>query len=155
MKSSLLMDDVDGSILKELIKDGRISMAELGQKVNLAPSTVFKRIEKLKQNGIIERATIVVNPAYYEKFQIAYLGVGADHENKRQIETFISRNPLVLEAYETLEPEDYIIKVRITSISQLKDEIIIPLGMIEGVREIKPMIAVKSLKQVHYIAEEI
>lgn len=149
------MDDVDGAILNELIKDGRISMAELGQKVNLAPSTVFKRIEKLKQNGIIERATIVVNPAYYEKFQIAYLGVEADPDNKRQIETFIARNPLVLEAYETLEPEDYIIKVRITSISQLKDEVIIPLGMIDGVKEIRPMIAVKSVKQVHYIAEEL
>ena len=45
-----MLDKVDNAILSELAKDGRTSMADLGKKLNIAPSTVFKRIEKLKSS---------------------------------------------------------------------------------------------------------
>ena len=55
------MDEIDDAILRELQRDGRMSMAELGSMLGIAPSTVFKRIEKLKSAGIIQRFTSVIN----------------------------------------------------------------------------------------------
>ena len=59
------MDEIDDAILRELQKDGRKSMAELGSMLGIAPSTVFKRIEKLKKAEIgrascRERVSVVV-----------------------------------------------------------------------------------------------
>ena len=141
------MDDIDGAIVSELQKDGRISMAELGKKLNIAPSTAFKRIEKLKQNGIIEKFTIAINPKYFEHELITFLAIRVDPEEKDRIAEFLAAQYRILEVYETLEPCDFIAKARVSTITQLKMDILIPLSEYPGVKEIKPFITVKRIKE--------
>ncbi|SDX97664.1 Lrp/AsnC family transcriptional regulator, leucine-responsive regulatory protein [Evansella caseinilytica] len=57
----MTLDDIDKVILKELSKDARISMKDLGDIVNLSSPSVKERISKLKKEGIIKKCTIAVN----------------------------------------------------------------------------------------------
>jgi DNA-binding Lrp family transcriptional regulator len=56
------LDEVDRQILKYLSEDGRLSNAELGRMIKLTRAAVRDRVNKLVENGIIDRFTIVINP---------------------------------------------------------------------------------------------
>jgi Lrp/AsnC family transcriptional regulator, leucine-responsive regulatory protein len=141
------MDEIDGAILRELQDDGRISMAELGSKLGIAPSTVFKRIEKLKNAGIIERFTIVINQKCFEHTLVAFLNVRVHPDEKTEVEEFMRDLPSILELYEVLEPGDFFIKVRVQNITELKRSVLIPLSGLSGVKEIQTIISVRKVKE--------
>ncbi|KQC04944.1 MAG: AsnC family transcriptional regulator [Methanoculleus sp. SDB] len=141
------MDEVDTIILSELQHDARISMAELGKKLNIAPSTVFKRIEKLKKSGVIEGFTIAINTDYLEEHLIAFLTIKVDPDEKDAISQFLTEQECILEVYETLEPADFIAKVRVGTITQLKKEVLIPLSKFDGMKEIRPILTVRRVKE--------
>ena len=56
-----MIDNTDMHILKELTKNSRITMKELGEKVHLTGPATSARVAKLEDNGIIEGYTIKVN----------------------------------------------------------------------------------------------
>lgn len=56
-----MLDHTDLSILKELSKNSRISMKELGEKIHLSGTAASARVEKLENSGIIEGYTININ----------------------------------------------------------------------------------------------
>jgi Lrp/AsnC family transcriptional regulator, leucine-responsive regulatory protein len=141
------MDDIDGAIIRELLGDGRISMAELGTKIGIAPSTAFKRIEKLKHSGVIERFTISVNPSCYESTFIVFLTLRVHAEAKDDVEEYLAGLVKVLELYEVLEPGDFVAKVRVKSITDLKRDVLIPLANLPGVKEIQTTLSVRKIKE--------
>lgn len=49
-----MVDDIDSLILSELGNNSRTSFADLGRKVNLSPSAVRERVQKLEDNGVIK-----------------------------------------------------------------------------------------------------
>ena len=141
------MDDIDATILRELQRDGKMSMAALGSIVGVAPSTVYKRIEKLKKAGIIERFTIVTNPKCFEHTLTAFLNIRVDPDEKPDIEDFIQSHPDILGAYEVLEPGDFFAKIRVQNITELKRSILMPLSDLPGVKEIQTIISVREIKR--------
>lgn len=54
-------DDIDLSILDELSRDSRLSMRELGKKVNLSPPSVTERVRRLESEGVITGYTIGID----------------------------------------------------------------------------------------------
>ena len=141
------MDDIDDAILRELQRDGRMSMAALGSIVGIAPSTVFKRIEKLKKAGILERFTIVINQKCFEHTLVAFLNIRVHPEDKAGGEGFMRDLPGILEVYEVLEPGDFFAKVRVQNITELKRNVLIPLSNLPGVRDIQTIISVRKIKE--------
>ncbi|HOI58517.1 MULTISPECIES: Lrp/AsnC family transcriptional regulator [unclassified Methanoculleus] len=141
------MDEIDDAILRELQRDGRMSMAELGSMLDIAPSTVFKRIEKLKNAGILERFTIVVNQKCFEHTLVAFLNVRVHPDGKPEVEEFMQGLPCILELYEVLEPGDFFVKVRVQNISELKRSVLVPLSSLPGVKDIQTIISVRKVKE--------
>ena len=141
------MDEIDDAILRELQRDGRMSMAELGSMLGIAPSTVFKRIEKLKSAGILERFTIVINQKCFEHTLIAFLNIRAQPDDKSEVEEFLRNLPSILEIYEILEPGDFFVKVRVQNIAELKRSVLIPLSGLPGDKDIQTIISVRKVKE--------
>ncbi len=56
------MDNTDIRILKILQQEARISMKELGLRVNLTSPAVSERIKRLEESGVIEGYAAIVNP---------------------------------------------------------------------------------------------
>ncbi|NLA37980.1 MAG: Lrp/AsnC family transcriptional regulator [Methanomicrobiales archaeon] len=141
------MDEIDDAILQELQRDGRMSMAALGSIVGVAPSTVFKRIEKLKKAGIIERFTIVVSQRCFEHTLVVFLNIRVLPDDKVEVEEFMRGLPAILEVYEVLEPGDFFAKVRVQNITELKQSVLIPLSSLPGVKDIQTIISVRKIKE--------
>jgi Lrp/AsnC family leucine-responsive transcriptional regulator len=59
--SQLRLDEIDRRILSALQQDGRLTLADLSQKVGLSPSPCHRRVRQLEDRGVIERYVAVIN----------------------------------------------------------------------------------------------
>ena len=57
------MDRVDREILRLLVDDATLSLADIAGKVGLTPTPCWKRIRRMEQAGIILRRVAVIDPA--------------------------------------------------------------------------------------------
>lgn len=57
----LRLDDVDRRLIRELVKDGRVSMLALAQRAHISRTHVYARIERLESAGVIEGFTARIN----------------------------------------------------------------------------------------------
>ena len=57
-----LLDRVNRRLLQELQTDGRLSMAELGRRVNLSPPSVAERVQRLERARVITGYRAEVDP---------------------------------------------------------------------------------------------
>lgn len=55
------LDDVDRRLIKELVKDGRVSMLALAQRAHVSRTHVYARIERLEKAGVIEGFSARIN----------------------------------------------------------------------------------------------
>ncbi len=58
------MDEIDRMILDELSNNSRLSMSELGRRINLSSPSVTERVRQMESFGIIKKYTLEVD---YEK----------------------------------------------------------------------------------------
>ena len=68
-----MLDQIDRQLLTLLQQDARLSNAELGERVGLTASSVYQRVKKLQQQGIIKGYVAVVDPAALGKRITAFI----------------------------------------------------------------------------------
>ncbi|MEO8814130.1 MAG: AsnC family transcriptional regulator [Mycobacterium sp.] len=59
--TALQLDEVDRTLIRELVKDGRVSMLELAKRAHISRTHVYSRIERLEDAGVIEGFTTRIN----------------------------------------------------------------------------------------------
>ena len=69
------LDDVDDRILRELIRNGRATYAQLGSVAGLSPHAAAERVRRLQRSGVIEGFTARVRPDAMGRRVEAYLDV--------------------------------------------------------------------------------
>ena len=57
------LDRIDTSILDALAKDARVSFARIGTQVNLSAPAVKRRVDRLRDRGVIDGFTVRLDPA--------------------------------------------------------------------------------------------
>src|SRR5919197_5708689 len=57
-----LLDLINRRLLAELQEDGRLTLAELGRRVDLSPPAVAERLGRLEEEGVITGYRAEVNP---------------------------------------------------------------------------------------------
>lgn len=60
-----MVDAVDKRLLDLLKDNSRLSFADLGRKINLSPSAVRERVQRLEDSGIIKKYNVQID---YKKF---------------------------------------------------------------------------------------
>lgn len=56
------VDSVDRRILELLRRDGRATYAEIGTRVNLSATAVKRRVDRLRERGVVRGFTVVIDP---------------------------------------------------------------------------------------------
>ncbi len=64
MKNEKLIDEIDLKIIEELRRNAKLTYKELSDKLGVAIGTIYNRIRKLEEIGVIKRFTIDID---YEK----------------------------------------------------------------------------------------
>jgi Lrp/AsnC family transcriptional regulator, regulator for asnA, asnC and gidA len=144
----LPMDYINYKILEKLAENSRTPLSEIAAELNIATSTVHKRLHGLQESNVIEKFTLIVNPTSSSLNMVtAYIGIEVERDKLESVIEKLKSIDEVLEIYETLEPYDIFIKVRAKGIYELKRKVIGVLSQREGVINVSSILTTVRHKE--------
>jgi len=139
------LDDTDRQILRILQEDGRVSNAELAQRVRLAPPTVLRRVKLLEERGYIKSYTAVLDPLLLGLTVTAFIFIETDIGCDLAVvaESF-SQLPEIQEIHRVIGEWCFLLKIRTRSPQELEELIHRKLRNYPGVRRTHTTLATSS-----------
>ena len=108
------IDDTDRRILNVLQKQGRISNADLAERVNLSASACHRRVQRLEDEGWIKDYVALLDPRKVNVPATIFVEITLSAQADEVLEAFekaVARIPDVLECHLMAGTADYILKV--------------------------------------------
>jgi|SoiMethySBSTD1v2_1073268.scaffolds.fasta_scaffold409375_2 Lrp/AsnC family leucine-responsive transcriptional regulator len=143
-----MIDQTSLVILETLQSDARISNAEIGRRVGLAPSAVFERIKKLEERGAVRGYNANIDPAAVDLGLLAFVLVRAEERGGApRTEAALVAIPEVQEVHHVAGEDCFMLKVRARDTSALNDLLANQIGALESVRSTKTTIVLRTAKE--------
>ncbi|WP_132950690.1 Lrp/AsnC family transcriptional regulator [Rhodovulum bhavnagarense] len=108
------LDNTDRRLLTVLQKQGRISNAELSERVNLSPSACHRRVQRLEASGLIRDYVALLDARKLGRPTTVFVEITLSGQSDDILEAFekaVARVPDVLECHLMAGSADYILKV--------------------------------------------
>ena len=112
--TNMKIDEIDRRILNTLQKSGRMSNADLAEKINLSASACHRRVQRLESEGIIRDYVALLDPRTVDRRTTVFVEIslsGQTDETLAAFEREVSRIPDVLECHLMAGTADYLLKV--------------------------------------------
>ena len=113
------MDRKDLEILARLQEDATISLADLAQEVNLTPTPCWRRIQKLREDGVIRRQVVLCDPEKLNLGLTTFVTLRTSQHNEAWMKRFVegaTRIPEIVEIYRLSGEVDYLLKIVVPDI---------------------------------------
>lgn len=118
------MDDIDRKLLEILAENSAATATEMMPQVNLSIPAINKRIQKLRQSGVIRQFTILVDPEKVGRpIQAFILIVLQQRSDVEHFLEYIQRDPDILECYGVTGEYDYLLKVCASDMEMLEEKL--------------------------------
>lgn len=143
------LDEINKKILNELQENCSITNSELAVRLNLATTTVFDRVKKLEQNGLITKRVVIINPDKVGKETIAFVSLSLSGHSAKTVQKFLiatKKLPEVLECYHIAGENDFILKVIVDDIKTYEKFLLEKLTAIENIGKIKTSFVMSTIK---------
>jgi len=143
---SLELDRVDKELLKILQENADLTYAELGRMLGISPSTVYMRVKRLKEKGIIKRIIAEVNSEIlgYKLRSLIFLTVDVKKYNKVIEE--LSKLPQVKVIYDITGEWTFALEVLAKDHIELSD-LLDRIGSIDGVQQTSTAVVLRVIKE--------
>ena len=82
------MDALDIKILESLQRKGRMSNAEMAERVNLSPSACHRRIQRLEDDGVIRDYVALLNPRAVDKPSTVFVEITLSGQADELLDAF-------------------------------------------------------------------
>jgi Lrp/AsnC family transcriptional regulator, leucine-responsive regulatory protein len=139
------LDATDITILDLLQADGRISNAELAQRVGLAPATVLRRVKLLEERGYIRGYAALLNPLQLGLHVTAFVLVDIEKCcDYVQLGEQLAAIAEVQEAHRVIGEWAYLLKVRTPTPQTLERVVSETVWRLAGVRRTLTILSTSS-----------
>ncbi len=108
------LDGIDRRILVELQRAGRLSNAELSERVHLSPSACHRRVHRLEDAGFIAGYVALLDRRRVGRATTVFVEITLSGQTDDVLDAFereVSRIPEVLECHLMAGTADYLLKV--------------------------------------------
>jgi Lrp/AsnC family transcriptional regulator for asnA, asnC and gidA len=140
------LDEVDRKILRDLQHDGRSSFKKIGEDAGVSEATVFVRVKKMHDRGVIKSFEAIVEPKAVGKMLTAIVLVRADPKAFPGMLDALKKFDDVYEIYDVTGQYYSILKIKTTGTDELS-KIILEIGNIAGVAGTETMIVLRTVKE--------
>ncbi|WP_410642024.1 Lrp/AsnC family transcriptional regulator [Amycolatopsis sp. lyj-346] len=138
------MDEVDRILLTELQRDATQAYAALGKAVGLSAGAAHERVRKLREQDVIRRTTVDVDPAAVGRGVAAFVLVEANAwMGDRPVREALEALPEVVEAHVIAGPASLLVKVRTATTEDLQASLR-RLFAIDGVTGTQTIVVLES-----------
>lgn len=140
-----VLDDVDREILRQLVRNARLSYRELGERISLSANATAERVRRLTEGGVIAGFTAIVDPAAAGRTLVALVDVrleGPAHADR--FEQLVESFDEITDVAHVTGRSDYALRVACRDIANL-DALIRALKRDGGVAESDTRIALRTV----------
>jgi Lrp/AsnC family leucine-responsive transcriptional regulator len=148
------LDRIDLKILDVLQRDGRISMTELAEQVNLSATPCSERVKRLERDGVITGYYARVNPAALGKNLLIFLEIklsaksGDVFDKVKQELLYV---PEVMECHLVSGDFDYLVKARLPEMNKYRQLLGEILKRLPASAESRSYVVMEEIKESLYI----
>lgn len=143
------VDAIDLKILEALQENSRQTYITIGKNLGIAHSTVYERIKRMEQFGVIKKYTALIdNEKIGNKYVTAIMAIYTNPKESERIAEKLCEAPQVLEVYTSLSEELLlIVKVVADTQESLHEFIANSIAPLPGVLRIRTSIITKKFKE--------
>lgn len=108
------IDTTDRRILALLQSDGRLSNADLSERVNLSPSACHRRVQRLEKTGLIARYVALLDPRKLDRPTTVFVEITLNGQSEEALDAFereVALIPDLLECHLMAGTADYLLKL--------------------------------------------
>ena len=146
----MTLDERDRAILRVLQTEGRLSNAELAERVNLSPSACLRRVRMLEGGGLIARYAALLNERAAGLPGVAFVLLTLDQQGRAALDRFeaaVSRHAEILECYLLAGAADYLIRVAYADAADFERVHTTILTQLPGVVRVQSTLALRTVKK--------
>lgn len=108
------LDDFDRRLLSLLQENSRLTGMEMSRLVGLSPAACLRRVQRLRETGVIEREVALVSPAALGRKTtiIVLLTLDRDRPDTMvRMREWAKRTPEVIHCYHVTGPSDFVLTI--------------------------------------------
>ena len=141
------LDKLDSAILRLLQKNARMSYQEMSKQTGISDATIQFRLKRMKARGIIDKFTVVANPALLGYAVMAVMLVQTDTDKHDDAKLALAKIPEITEVYSILGEYDLLIKVWAGSLTELNTVMNEKIRAVDGIEDLLEMVVVERVKE--------
>ena len=145
-----MIDLKDEKILDELVTDGRKSVVDIADELDLPRATVQERLKKLVESGVIRRFVAIPDYSKIGKEVTAYVFVSFGSEgglSQRKLAEEISKIRGVYEVAVISGEWDMLLKVRGGSVEEIGRLVVDRLRAMKGIEKTETCVSFQTIKE--------
>lgn len=136
------IDEIDRKILEFLEKDARISYTDLAKKLSLSDVAVRKRIDKLVEEGVIQKFSVSIDYKKLGKPLHVFLLLKINPIEIGKIKEEIEKLKNVIQIFPVIGEYDLILEIVCKDIEELRSLTEEGIGGLKGISEIRALVVV-------------
>ena len=115
-----LLDETNRRIVDELRTDARLSMAELGRRVNLSAPAVADRVQRLEREGVITGYRATIDPKAIGYPLAAVVRIRPASRQLHKIPEVAEETPEVVECYRITGEDCFLVMLHLRAMEDLE-----------------------------------
>jgi DNA-binding Lrp family transcriptional regulator len=143
------IDQRDREILRELMRDGRLTNVELAERVNLSPSACLRRVRAMEEAGLIAGYVMLLNAKRANIAGVAFVSVTLKDQGRATLdrfETASQRHPEIAECYLIAGTADYLLRVAYRDAADFERIHTKVLTQLPGVLRVQSTLTLRTVK---------
>lgn len=143
------LEQTDRRILEWLQKEPGINAAELGAKIGLSQSACWRRMQRLRDEGVIkdqpvkiDREKVGLNTMVFAHVKLTSHG----RSNLAEFSEAVSKYPEVLDCYVLLGNVDFLLRIVTADIKAYERFFFEKLSQLPGIQEVNSSIVLSDIK---------
>ncbi|MGH6674595.1 MAG: Lrp/AsnC family transcriptional regulator [Xanthobacteraceae bacterium] len=142
------MNAIDRGILRLLQENARRPIAEIAEAVHLSPAPCWRRIQKLKESGVIRKEVALCDPARLNVGVTVFVAIKTNQHSLAWLNRFakaVAEVPEVIEFYRMSGDVDYLLRVVVPDIDSY-DAVYKRLIQISELSDVSSSFAMEQIK---------
>lgn len=143
------LDRIDRNILVVLSRSGRLSMAELAERVGLSKTPVQARVKRLEKDGFIRGYAAIVDREKMGEGHVAFVQVKLSDTRSAALDAFnraVTGVPEIEQCHMMAASFDYLLKVRTRDIAAYRRVLGERISALPHVAQTSTFVAMETVK---------
>lgn len=143
------MDKLDRQLISLLQEDGKMTIAQLADKVNRSTTPVYERVKKLEREGVIMGYTALVDPQKIGLGLTAFCEVSLQSHKQSKLEAFEAEVKVldeVVECHHIAGSFDYLLKIQTANINTYQEFLSHKLSAVPHIAKLQSAFGMKRVK---------